>query len=73
MACLTCGKTPCQCDIVRTWGSSETLWVGDPPTDRGPIIGIPQMDLDAMRAEIQRLRRVERLFHEMCAESGAAT
>jgi len=33
--------------------------VGDPPTDRGPIIGIPRDDLSRLREELTRARAVQ--------------
>lgn len=35
-----------------TTASTDDYRIGDPPTDRGPIIGIPQDDLKAFRQQI---------------------
>jgi len=34
---------------------SDKLFIGDPPTDRGPIVGIPKDDLDKMKRRIKEL------------------
>jgi predicted nucleic acid-binding Zn-ribbon protein len=33
----------------------ERTWIGDPPYDRGPVLGVPKDDLDKLHARIAEL------------------